>query len=59
MEDILVRFGPLAVLVGAGIEGDVTMILAGVIVHLGLLDGPVALVAGCLGGFGPGRGLDP
>ena len=51
MEDILVRFGPLAVLVGAGIEGDVTMILAGVVVHLGLLDGPIALVAGCLGAF--------
>ncbi len=51
MEDLLIRYGPLAVLVGAAVEGDVTMILAGVVVHLRLLGPGVAILAGCLGGF--------
>jgi membrane protein DedA with SNARE-associated domain len=49
MQALLARYGVLAVLVGAAVEGDVTMILAGVMVHLRLLQAPVALVAGVAG----------
>lgn len=49
MEGLLVRYGALAVLVGAAVEGDVTMILAGVLVHLRLLEAPVAFACGILG----------
>ena len=49
MEELLVRFGPLAVLVGAAIEYDGTLILAGVVVHLGLIGFPTAVVAGGVG----------
>jgi membrane protein DedA with SNARE-associated domain len=38
IEDMITRFGPLAVLIGAAVEGEVTMLLAGVAAHLGLLD---------------------
>jgi membrane protein DedA with SNARE-associated domain len=49
MEELLARFGPLAVLVGAAIEYDGTLILAGVVVHLGLIAFPVAVAAGGVG----------
>jgi len=49
VEDLLVRFGPIAVLVGAAVEYDATLILAGVVVHLGLLGFPTAVAAGGLG----------
>ena len=49
MEELLVRFGPLAVLVGAAIEYDGTLILAGVVVHLGLMSFPAAVAAGGVG----------
>jgi len=45
----LVRFGPLAVLVGAALEYDGTLILAGVVVHLGLIGFPAAIAAGAVG----------
>jgi membrane protein DedA with SNARE-associated domain len=49
VEDLLVRFGPVAILVGAALEGDATLILAGVAAHLGLVGLPMALAAGCTG----------
>jgi membrane protein DedA with SNARE-associated domain len=49
VEELLVRFGPLAVLIGAAIEYDATLILTGVVVHLGLIAFPTAIVAGGLG----------
>jgi len=49
VEELLVRFGPLAVLVGAAIEYDGTLILAGVVVHLGLIGFPTAVVVGGVG----------
>lgn len=49
LENFLIRYGSLAVLIGAAFEGDVTMILAGVIAHLGLVDFPLAVAAGALG----------
>ena len=51
MEELLIHFGPLAIVLGAATEGDVTMILAGVAANLGLLAPGVALAAGCLGAF--------
>jgi len=49
VEDFLVRFGPLAVLLGAAIEYDGTLILAGVVVHLGLVGFPTAVALGGVG----------
>lgn len=51
MEAFIARYGLLAVLVGAAVEGDVTLILAGVTAHLGLLRFPVAIGVGILGGM--------
>lgn len=49
MEHLIERYGALAVLLGAATEGDVTMILAGVVVHIGLLRPATALVSGWVG----------
>ena len=49
IHQLLARYGLVAVFFGAAVEGDVTMILAGVAAHLGLLDLPAALVFGTLG----------
>jgi membrane protein DedA with SNARE-associated domain len=49
MEQLLARFGPIAVLVGAAIEYDGTLVLAGVVVHLGLIAFPIAVAAGGVG----------
>ena len=51
LEEILSRFGLIAVFAGAAVEGDVTMILAGVVAHLGFMRLPDAVVVGTLGGF--------
>jgi membrane protein DedA with SNARE-associated domain len=51
LEGLIARFGLSAVFLGAGLEGDVTMILAGVAAHVGLLGFPEAVGAGILGGF--------
>ncbi len=49
MEDLLIQYGFVAVLVGTALEGDVTMLLAGVLAHLGYIEFPAAVTAGCLG----------
>jgi membrane-associated protein len=49
VEGLLVHFGALAVLVGAAIEYDGTLILAGVVVHLGLIPFATAVAAGGIG----------
>jgi membrane protein DedA with SNARE-associated domain len=65
VEELLVRFGPPAVLLGAAIEGDASVLLAGVIAHLGFLGLPEAIALGAAGawlgdcglyGFGRCRG---
>ena len=53
MEDLIVRFGLVAVYVGAAIEGDVILVLSGVTAHLGLMNLPLAMgvaAAGCFTG---------
>ncbi len=51
MEALIERWGLVAVFLGALVEGDVTMLLAGVVAHLGFLGFPAALLAGAAGAF--------
>jgi len=51
LEAILTRYGALAVFVGVAVEGEVTLILAGVVAHLGYFDLSTAIAAGALGGM--------
>jgi len=51
LEQLLIRYGPAAVVVGAAVEGDFTLILAGVVAHLGIFPFPVALAGGAAGSF--------
>jgi len=50
-EHLILRYGLAAVFVGAAVEGDLTLILAGVAAHLGYFSYPTALAAGVAGGF--------
>jgi membrane protein DedA with SNARE-associated domain len=51
MEEIIVRFGLVAVYIGAAIEGDVTLVLSGVVAHLGFINLPLAMCLGAGGCF--------
>ena len=51
MQDLLIRFGPLAVFLATAVEGDLGLIVGGVAAHLGLMHPLVVGVAGALGGF--------
>jgi membrane protein DedA with SNARE-associated domain len=50
-EHLILRYGLAAVFVGAAVEGDLTLILAGVAAHLGYFSFPIAFTASVLGGF--------
>jgi membrane protein DedA with SNARE-associated domain len=50
-EHLILRYGLAAVFVGAAVEGDLTLILAGVAAHLGYFTFPTAVAASVLGGF--------
>jgi len=65
VQQLLIHYGLLAVLVGSAFEGDLTLILAGVVSHLGIFPFALAVGAGTLGslvgdslwyGFGRFRG---
>ncbi len=49
LEHLVARYGLWAVFLGAAVEGDLTLILAGVAAHLGYFSFPLAIVAGTLG----------
>ena len=49
MQDFLLEFGQLAAFLCAIVESDVTFILTGVIVHLGMIEAVSAVVAGIAG----------
>jgi membrane protein DedA with SNARE-associated domain len=51
VEELVIRFGPLAVFVGAALEGDVALVLGGVVAHLGLIDPATVVVAASFGGL--------
>lgn len=65
LQDLLIRYGLLAVAIGAAFEGDFSLIVAGVVAHLGIFGFPYAVAAGTIGslvgdslwyGFGRLRG---
>lgn len=49
LESLVVRYGLAAVFVGSAVEGDFTLILAGVFAHLGYFPFPLAVAAGAAG----------
>jgi membrane protein DedA with SNARE-associated domain len=49
LEQLLIAYGPIAVVLGSMIEGDMTLILSGVVAHLGIFPLPVAMAAGWAG----------
>jgi len=51
MEALILRYGLFMVFLGTAVEGDVTMMLAGVTAHLGLFRLAEAVAVGALGGF--------
>ena len=51
MEDFLARYGLLAVFAAAAFEGDMSVVLAGVLADLGFFSLPRAVEAAWLGGF--------
>jgi membrane protein DedA with SNARE-associated domain len=51
IEHLVLRYGLLAVLLGSAVEGDFTLILAGVAAHLGYFPFALAIAAGALGSF--------
>jgi membrane protein DedA with SNARE-associated domain len=51
LEQLLIAYGPVAVVVGSMIEGDMTLIFSGVVAHLGIFPLPVAMAAGWAGNF--------
>jgi membrane protein DedA with SNARE-associated domain len=48
-QQLLIRYGLVAVFVGSAFEGDFTLILAGVVAHLGIFAFPLAVAAGAAG----------
>lgn len=51
LQQLLIRYGLVAVLFGSAIEGDFSLLLAGVVAHLGIFTFPLAVLAGTLGGM--------
>jgi membrane protein DedA with SNARE-associated domain len=50
-EHLILQYGLAAVFVGAAVEGDLTLILAGVAAHLGYFPFPLAVATATAGGF--------
>jgi membrane protein DedA with SNARE-associated domain len=51
LQNLVMQYGLLAVLLGSALEGDFTLLLAGVCAHLGYFPFPLAVAAGALGSF--------
>ena len=51
MQDLLARFGPIAVFLATAVEGDLGLIVGGVAAHLGLMHLLTVGIMGTLGGF--------
>jgi membrane protein DedA with SNARE-associated domain len=49
LEGVLSRYGLIALFLVATVEGDVSLVLAGVLAHLGILPVPGAILAGAAG----------
>jgi membrane protein DedA with SNARE-associated domain len=51
LQQLLIQHGLIAVLIGSAFEGDFTLILAGVVAHLGIFEFWLAVAAGAVGSF--------
>ena len=51
LAQLVLTYGLAAVFLGSAVEGDFTLILAGVFAHLGYFPFPLAVAAGALGSF--------
>jgi membrane protein DedA with SNARE-associated domain len=51
IQHLIVQFGLGAVFLGSAVEGDFTLILSGVMAHLGYFPFPLAVAVGALGSF--------
>ena len=49
LQHLLIRYGLIAVLLGSAVEGDFSLLLAGVVAHLGIFAVPLAVGTGALG----------
>jgi membrane protein DedA with SNARE-associated domain len=49
LQQLLIHYGLVAVLIGSAFEGDFSLILAGVVAHLGIFPFPLAVAAGAFG----------
>ena len=49
MQDLLARFGPIAVFLATAVEGDLGLIVGGVAAHLGLMHPLTVGIMGTLG----------
>jgi membrane protein DedA with SNARE-associated domain len=49
LQQLLIHYGLVAVFIGSAIEGDFSLLLAGVVAHLGIFPFPWAVAAGTLG----------
>jgi membrane protein DedA with SNARE-associated domain len=49
LQELLIRYGLVAVLFGSALEGDFSLLLAGVVAHLGIFVLPLAVGAGAIG----------
>jgi membrane protein DedA with SNARE-associated domain len=49
LQQLLIRYGLVTVLLGSAVEGDFTLILSGVVAHLGIFAFPLAVAAGAAG----------
>jgi membrane protein DedA with SNARE-associated domain len=49
LQQLLIRYGLIAVLLGSAVEGDFTLLFAGVVARLGIFAFPLAVAAGALG----------
>jgi membrane protein DedA with SNARE-associated domain len=49
LQQLLIRYGLIAVFIGSAAEGDVSLILSGVVAHLGIFTFPLAVAVGALG----------
>jgi membrane protein DedA with SNARE-associated domain len=49
LQQLLIRYGLLAVFFGSAFEGDFTLILSGVVAHLGFFGFPLAVAVGAAG----------
>jgi membrane protein DedA with SNARE-associated domain len=49
LQQLLIDYGLAAVILGSAFEGDFTLLLAGVVAHLGIFPFPLAVAAGAIG----------